>query len=334
MHNELERIDFHTHLFYDRPFLPELMEEWNMRVGVINITGKKIFDESMDRRWRAMQAMKDRYPDRFFLCTSFDPESIDEPGFAEQVIRGLEDDLAQGAILVKVWKDIGLDVRDRSGRYVMIDDQRFRPIWDFLADRGIPVLAHIAEPRAAWRPLDRKSPHYAYYSTHPQYHLYTIPDTPSWEDLIDARDRWVEQNPGLTIIGAHFGSTEHDVVAVAERLDRFPNFFVDTAERFGDLIIQDGDAVRTFFLSYHDRILYGTDVIWDRPASAVSSEEQTREHASYQELLETHWNYLSGSDVITIADKLIEPLQVEALHLPRHVLEDVYARNAQRLLHL
>ncbi len=334
MRDSIERIDFHTHLFYDRPFLPSLMEEWNMRAAIINITGKKIFDESMDRRWQAMLAMKERRPDQFFLCTSFDAEPIDEPNFAERVIAGLQEDIDAGAVMVKVWKDIGLDIVDRSGQLLMIDDERFRPIWDFLAGRQIPVLAHIAEPRAAWLPLDRKSPHYAYYSTHPQYHLYTIPETPSWERLIEARDNWLDANPDLIIIGAHFGSTEHDVLEVAERLDRYPNFYVDTAERFGDLIIQDGDAVRSFFLTYHDRILYGTDVIWDRPADSVSEEDQQREHASYQELLETHWNYLSGSDFITIADKLLEPLEVEGLHLPRRALENVYGGNARRLLRL
>lgn len=334
MRNDIERIDFHTHIFYERPFMLPLMEEWRMKAGVINITGKKIFDEPMDQRWRAMLALGEQYPDRFFLCTSFDPEPIDEPGFAQDVIAALREDLERGAVMVKVWKDIGLDVQDRSGAYVMIDDDRFRPIWDFLAERGVPVLAHIAEPRAAWLPLDRKSPHYAYYSTHPQYHLYTQPDAPSWESLIDARDRWVERNPGLTIIGAHLGSTEHDVAAVAERLDRYPNFYVDTAERFGDLIIQPSDAVRAFFIKYADRILYGTDVIWDRPASAVTAAEQEKEEASYRALLETHWNYLAGSETTRIADKLIEPLDVEGLNLPRPVLEAVYAGNARRLLRL
>ena len=330
----MERIDFHTHLFYDRPFLPALMDEWSMTVGIINITGKKVFDEPMETRWRAMRAMKERYPERVFLCTSFDAEGVDEPGFAETVMGRLETDLAEGAALVKVWKDIGLDIRNASGRYLMIDDPRFRPIWDFLAAEGVPVLAHIAEPRAAWLPLDRRSPHYAYYSTHPQYHLYHDPDAPAWEDLIEARDRWIEQNPDLTIIGAHFGSLEHDVQLVAERLERFPNLYVDTAERFGDLIIQDSDAVRAFFLQFHDRILYGTDVIWDRPADAVDAEAQMRERASYEDLLATHWKYLAGAETTLIADKLLEPLEVEGLHLPAHALENVYAGNARRLLRL
>ena len=334
MHDDLDRIDFHTHIFYDRPFMAPLLDTWNMTAGVINITGKKIFDESMDRRWQAMVALKERYPERFFLCTTFDPATVDEPRFADAVIARLRGHLEQGAALVKVWKDIGLDVRDSSGAYVMIDDPRFQPIWDFLADAGVPVLAHIAEPRAAWLPLDRRSPHYAYYSTHPQYHIYLDSEAPSWERLIAARDNWIAQNPSLTIIGAHFGSTEHDVLLVAERLDRYPNYFVDTAERFGDLLIQDGDAVRSFFLRFHDRILYGTDVIWDRPASAVGADEQEAERQAYETLLETHWNYLSSADTIAIADKLLEPVRVEGLNLPWSVLENVYAGNARRLLRM
>ncbi len=330
----MERIDFHTHLFYDRPFMIPLLDEWQMKVGIVNITGKKIFDDSMDRRWLAMLAQRDRHPGRFFLCTSFDAESIERADFADRVVADLQRDIDLGAVMVKVWKDIGLDLRDRSGAYLMIDDDRFRPVWDFLAERGIPVLAHIAEPRAAWLPLDKKSPHYAYYSTHPQYHLYHHPEEPSWDALIDARDRWVERNPGLTIIGAHLGSMEHDVQAVAERLDRFPNFYVDTAERFGDLLIQPREAVRSFLLKYADRILYGTDVIWDKPAAVLTSTEMKEEEASYRALLETHWNYLAGSDTISIADKLLVPLHVEGLNLPQHTLEAVYAGNARRLLHL
>lgn len=328
----IPKIDAHTHLFYDRPFLGPLLEAWRMRAAVINITGKTVFAGDMATRWRAMVALKERDPDRYALCTSFDAEGIEEDGFAGRVVAQLREEIAQGAAMVKVWKDIGLDIVDRAGRHVQIDDPRFRPVWDFLAEEGIPVLAHIAEPRAAWRPLDPKSPHYAYYSTHPQYHLYRHPEMPAWEAIIAARDRWVEQNPGLVVIGAHLGSTEHDVDEVAERLERFPNFYVDTAERFGDLITQPSEKVRAFFVKYHDRILYGTDVILDRPAGDVPPDAQERERAGYAELLRTHWEYLSSDRTIEIADRLLEPLRVEGLHLPEAVLRDVYARNARRLI--
>lgn len=331
---DIVKVDAHTHLFYDRDFLVPLLERWMMSAVVINITGKRTFDEPMEQRWRAMLAIKEKHPEQFALCTSFDPEGIEEEGYADRVISRLREDIARGACMVKIWKDIGLELKDRNGAFIQVDDPRFRPIWDFLAAEDVPLLAHIAEPRAAWRPLDRKSPHFQYYNANPQYHLYLQSDVPSWESLIEGRDRWIEENPGLTIIGAHFGSTEHDLDLVAQRLDRYPNYYVDTAERFGDLVVQPSEKVRGFFIRYHDRILYGTDVIIDRRAADAGEAQQEAERFNYETLLQSHWNYLSSDQTIEVADKLLEPIRVPGLNLPSSVLRNVYAGNAKRLLRL
>jgi predicted TIM-barrel fold metal-dependent hydrolase len=325
-------IDGHTHLFYDRPALGRLFEERDMRAVVINITGRRFFREPVERRWAAMVEMKSTRPDRIALCTTFDPLEIAEPGFARNIIAALERDIEQGASMVKVWKDIGLEARDAGGEYVQIDDPRFRPVWDFLARREIPLIAHIAEPRACWEPLDRRSPHYTYYRDNPQYHAFNHPEMPRWERVIAARDRWIEANPGLVIIGAHFGSNEHDVAEVAERLDRFPNYFVDTAERFDDLFIQPREHVRNFFLRYRDRIIYGTDVIFDEPPSAVPIEVADEQVGRYATLLDAHWNYLAGAGNTRVHDKTVDPITVTGLDLPQEVLEAVLHDNAVRIM--
>lgn len=325
-------IDAHTHVFHDRAYLEALLEKWQMKLVVINITGEAMFEAPMAARWEAMTALKETYPDRVALCTTFDPEPAAEPGFAERVVSELKEDLRRGASMVKVWKDLGLEAKDDDGAFIQVDDARFQPIWDVLAEEGIPVLAHIGEPRAAWLPLDPESPHFRYYRDHPAYHLYRRDDVPSWEHIMAARDRWLAQNPGLTVIGAHLGSMAHDVAAVAERLEAHPNFYVDTAERFGDLVAQPSEAVRAFFTSYADRILYGTDVIIEHAADEVSAEEREEERAGYDRLLASHWNYLSGDGAIEVQDKLPEPARAEALDLPRAVLESVYAKNAERLI--
>jgi len=326
------KVDFHTHIFQDRSYLPELFHNWSLRIVVINITGEGIFDTPMHTRWEWMRTLKEQYPEYVTLCTTFSAETIDEPDFAQQTIALLKEHLKQGAQMVKVWKDIGLSTRDAKGQYVMIDDTRFQPIWDFLADQEIPVLAHIGEPKAAWEPLDPKSPHYRFYRDHPEQHLYYKPDAPSWESLIEARDRWLERNPHLTVIGAHLGSMAHDVDLVRERLAKYPNFYVDTAERFGDLVIQSSSKVRAFFCDFADRILYGTDIIIDKPAATTFPKQQSLEFQHYTELLQTHWEYLAGEGKVTIADKLLEPVTVEALHLPVDVLHQIYHKNAERLL--
>jgi predicted TIM-barrel fold metal-dependent hydrolase len=327
----IPRFDAHTHLFHDRDYLTDLLEEWRLKVLVINITGEDLFERPMDRRWEAMTAMKARYPDRVGLCTSFDPSGVTEDGFAERVTEQLSGHLDAGAAAVKVWKDIGLDVRDDDGSYVQIDDPRFQPIWDLLAERDVPVIAHTGEPRAAWQPLDEKSPHYRFYSENPKYHMYRRDDVPDWTEVIAARDRWLEQNPNLTVVGAHLGSMAHDVEMVSNRLERYDNFYVDTAERFGDLVTQPTPTVRDFFKQHVDRILYGTDVIVEHPSDQVSEDEQAEGKEEYESVLSDHWEYLTSGHPIVIQDKLVEPVRVSGLDLPPDVLQAVYHDNAASL---
>lgn len=326
------KIDAHTHLFYDREALGPLLDAWNLSVVIINITGRDFFAEPMEARWEAMQQFKMAHPDRVTLCTTFDPRGVDTPGFVRDTIQQLERHLQQGASIVKVWKDVGLNVRDASGAYVQVDDPRLQPIWAFLADREVPVLAHIAEPRAAWEPLDPRSPHYTFYRDHPKYHFHGRTDVPAWDDVIAARDRWLVQHPGLTVVGAHLGSMAHDVSLVADRLDRFPNFFVDTAERFADLAIQPREVVRDLFLAYPDRILYGTDVMMTQPVGSLAPEDGEAECAAYEARLKQHAAYLADDTVLTMDDhKFVDPVETRGLNLPDEVLRKVFFENAARL---
>lgn len=323
----IPRFDAHTHLFHDREFLRELLKK-GLKVLVINITGEELFERPMEQRWEAMKAMKGRYPDQVFLCTTFDPSSVTGAGFADRVINRLDQHIEAGATAVKVWKDIGLDVRDEDGSFIQIDDPRFQPVWEFLADRGVPVIAHTGEPRAAWEPLDEESPHYRFYSENSASHMHERKDVPNWTTIIDARDRWLEQNPDLTVVGAHLGSMAHDVEMVSDRLERYDNFYVDTAERFGDLVSQPSEKVRAFFERHADHIVYGTDVIVEHPPAQISKDKKGQEKRVYEETLSDHWDYLTSEESIIIQDKLIEPVRVPGLGLPAGVLQAVYHENA------
>jgi predicted TIM-barrel fold metal-dependent hydrolase len=224
---------------------------------------------------------------------------------------------------VKVWKDIGMDLKDSQGRYVQIDDARFQPIWDFLVEQRIPVLAHIAEPLAAWQPLDSLNPHFWYYSNNPRYHAYAHPEIPRHETIIAARDRWLARNPRLTVIAMHLGSVEHDVREVAKRLDAYPNLYVETAARINDLAMQPSDAVRRFMIHYQDRIMWGTDF----GEGSVSREGLERSFTQ-------HWRYYAGADTVTLGSARGWHRTVQGLALPREALEQFAHRNAERVLKL
>lgn len=327
----MPRIDFHTHYTYHRDYLNSVLDEWNMQAVVVDVVHGPARE-----RWAAMKAHHAENSDRLILCTSFDASRIDEPDFAENVIASLKQDIADGAKIVKVWKNIGMVFKDQAGQFIQIDDPRFQPIWDYLTEQRIPVLAHIGEPRAAWLPLDPKDPHYDYYANHPQYHAYNLPEIPRWETIIAARDRWLERNPNLVVVGAHMGSMAYDVDEVAKRLDAYPNFYVDTAERFGDLAIQPSDKVRQFFITYQDRIVFGTDLGTGRPVEELSEEElQAEREDLIRRRLEVTWEYVSSSDSLEFV-RTGTPFktQTQGLGLPADVLEKFYYRNAVRILGL
>ena len=313
----IPKIDLHSHYEHDDTALVPTLESWNLRSVLVNVFSDNRLLEKGDN----MRALAAAHPGRFFLITTFDPFPIDDPDFAANSIERLQGEIARGARGVKVWKNIGMEVKDSSGRYVQIDDPRFQPIWDYLAERKIPVLAHIAEPQAAWLPLDTNDPHYSYYSTHPQYHAYAHPEVPRWEAIIAARDRWVARNPRLVIVAAHLASLERSVDEVAKRLDAYPNLYVETAARFNDLAMQPSEKVRDFMVRYQDRVMYGTD---------FGESDFSRERLDHGYM--QHWSYLAGGDSVDFGRPAAWHARVPGLALPRPVLEKIGHLNAERVL--
>jgi len=316
----LSKIDVHAHYRTDNPELVAALAAWNARAVLVTVTGA---DRKIDEKWRDHLALRAAHPDRFFVVATFDPFRLEEPDFIPATIARLREQIAAGAKGVKVWKDIGMDLKDSRGRYVQIDDARFQPLWDFLVEQRIPVLAHIAEPLAAWQPLDSLNPHFWYYSNNPRYHAYTHPEIPRHDTIIAARDRWLARNPRLTVIAMHLGSVEHDVREVAKRLDAYPNLYVETAARINDLAMQPSEAVRRFMIHYQDRIMWGTDF----GEGSVSREGLERSFSQ-------HWRYYAGADTVTLGSARGWHRTVQGLALPREALEQFAHRNAERVLKL
>jgi predicted TIM-barrel fold metal-dependent hydrolase len=324
----IKKIDMHAHFKYERDYLPAFFEKWNMQALQVDVA---IADSAGVRRsWNEYVAYAKAQPDLFFLCSSLIGVDIDKPDFAANAIKKLEQEILEGARMVKVWKNFGMVTKDASGKFIQIDDIRLQPIWNFLKERNIPVMAHIGEPVQAWRPLDDKNnPHFGYYTEHPQYHAYQHPEIPSYETIITARDNWIENNPDLRILCAHMGSMSHDVDMVAERLDKFPNIYVEPAARFGDLVGQDSDKVRAFFEKYQDRIMFGTDYGSSSPQAGKTMEDLKNEEQSLMEDYQRLWTYVSTKEAV--AERGQKNI---GLGLSVEVLNKFYYQNAADFLKL
>ena len=319
----MRKIDAHIHFLGDHPDAVSLLEEMDLKLLNICVAG------SSGNTWRTRDAepyqrLAQEHPERFAWCTSFDVPEGDDPEYVDRMIAGLERDFAAGAVACKVWKNLGMDVRRADGEYLMIDDPLFEPIFDYLARTGKPLLMHIGEPLACWQPLEPGKPHYGYYSKNPQWHMCGRTDVPGHADQVAARDRVVETHPRLRVIGAHLGSLEYDVAEVARRLDRYPNFAVDTSARLADLTFQDSPTVRQFFLDYPDRILYGTDLVIRQSQANLPEEQRRALNERLRRETETYARYFETNGTVSM-----EGRDVEGLGLPAPVLEKLYIDNAR-----
>ncbi|WP_252729836.1 amidohydrolase family protein [Zobellia uliginosa] len=324
----VKKIDIHAHYNYERDYLPALFNKWNMQGILVDVS---IADSvGVNRNWNEYVVHAKAQPDLFFLCSSLIGNGIDELDFAEKQIERLKVEIKEGARMVKVWKNFGMVTKDTSGKFIQIDDERLKPIWNFLKERNIPVMSHIGEPIQAWRPLDDpNNPHYPYYNDAPEYHAYKHPEIPTYETIITARDNWIANNPELKILGAHLGSMSHDVSMVAERLDKFPNFYVEAAARFGDLVGQDSEKVKAFFEKYQDRIMFGTDYGNYTSQQSISSEELKLEEQNLDADFLRLWGYVATKDsIVERGQKNI------GLGLPVKILNKFYYQNAADFLKL
>jgi len=267
------------------------------------------------------------FPATVAFAGTFATADFESPGWIERTERRIDDEVRAGAVGIKVWKNVGMSLRDAQGRLVMLDDPRLAPVFDHLQASGIALLDHQGEPYNCWLPLDKMSVNNdrEYFKAHPQYHMFLHPEMPRWEDQMAARDRMLDAHPGLRFVGMHMASLERDVAELAAFLDRYPDAVVDIAARIGQIQAQsqqDREKVRRFFVQYQDRLLYGSDLEQEPTQSGAEMARET------EKAWRAQWRYFVTADIIRTAD-LDKPVQ--GLALPRAVVDKLYRRNAERV---
>jgi predicted TIM-barrel fold metal-dependent hydrolase len=255
--------------------------------------------------------------DRFLLFFRPDFSKIDEPDFGNKEAKRLEEAVKMGCRGLKIAKTLGLGYKDKTGQFVKVDDPRIDPIWAKCAELGIPVEIHVSDPKAFFTPVDKYNERYDELGQNPEWSFYGDA-FPSKESILEARNRVIARHPNTIFIGAHFGNLPEELETVAQWLDTYPNFYVDIDARISELGRQPYSA-RKFFIKYQDRILFGTDT----PCNAES-------YRLYFRFLETDDEYIDP----TPAHKLQGRWNIYGLYLPDEVLEKIYNKNAQKILHL
>jgi predicted TIM-barrel fold metal-dependent hydrolase len=254
-----------------------------------------------------------------------DPAFADYPAFQAAEIERAHKAGARG---VKVLKTLGLYLRDAKGKLVAVDDPRFDPMWETCAALKLPVAIHVADPEAFFAPIDRFNERYEELFHHPDWSFHGR-DFPSFQELMEARDRLFARHPRTNWVALHVGHQAEDLAAVARMLDRFPQVTVDLGARIGELGRQPR-ASRRFFDRYQDRIIFGTD--------AVPNGHETPQQIFGDQLYEIYYRFLETEDeYFDYAPAPVPPQgrwRIYGIGLPDAVLKQVYHNNAARLLGL
>jgi len=308
-------IDVHTHTndaagIGDRVDPKEMvarMDQLNIKTIVI-LTGMW-----GDKLQSIIDRMVKPYPGRFLVFQQIDWSKINEPNFSELMVRQLDDSVRRGARGLKILKELGLGVRDSTGKLIAIDDPRLDPVWEECGRLGIPVFIHAGDPEAFFHPIDAHNERYEELIEHPDWSFYS-PKYPSLPELLAQRDRMFAKHPHTTFVALHFGSWPENLDFVGQTLQTFPNVMIETGAREGELGRQPR-RTRELFMKYSDRIMLGTD--------EGASEEMYRNYFRWFETEDEYFPYAQY------------PQQgrwmIYGLGLPDDVLEKVYHENAEKL---
>ncbi len=282
------------------------MDQLNMRV-MVNLSG------SQGPALAAGIRTYSRYKGRVVLFANLNFSGIDDPGWGARAAARLEQDVKQsGAVGLKIFKNLGLDLKDGRGLRVRTDDPRFDPVWRKAGELGIPVLIHTAEPAAFFEPIDKYNERWL--------ELTQFPDRarpperyPPFDSLMTEQHRVFKRHPRTQFIAAHLDWMGSDLGRLGRLLDSLPNVTTEVGAVLYELGRQPR-AAREFLVRYQDRVMMGKD--------AYAAEE----YPVYFRVFET------GDEYFDYYRKRHAFWKMYGLELPDSVLKKIYYQNALRVI--
>ena len=320
-------IDVHNHQWnMSKENLAEViidMDKLNMAV-MVNLSGRgftrvEIEPGKFEYRMKDSRFLKESIKNiselktgKFIIFTNIDFYGFGEEGWIEQTLKELEDDVNSGAKGLKIYKNLGLTLKDNNGNRVPTDDTRLDPIWQKCAELGIPVLIHTGEPFQFWQPKDKNNERWLELKQKPN--RYRDPkEYPPWEQIMEEQHNAFRKNKNTIFINAHLSWLGNDLARLGKLMDEIPNMYTEIGAVLAELGRQPRFA-REWFIKYQDRIMFGKDS-WN-----------PEEYYVYFRVLETEDEYFD------YYRKRHAFWKMYGLGLPDEVLKKLYYKNALRII--
>ena len=313
-------IDVHSHHWnmavQDLSGLVEEMDDLNMKF-MINLSGsgyatflgkQSLMDLNLSK---SLKNVKENFPSRFGVFVNLDLKKIDDKDFASSSVKILQNAVKDGAIGLKIYKDLGLTLKDSKGIRVKVDDKRLSPIWNACAELNIPVLIQSGQPSPFFDPIDKYNERWLHARQKPR--SFRPPEKyPSFDTVMKEQYNMFKNHSNTTFINAHMGWMANDLDKLEKHLDSLPNVYTEIGAVIGELGRQPRRA-RQFFIDYQDRVMFGKDTY------------KKSEFDVYFRVLETNDEYFD------YYRKRHGLWKMYGLNLPDEVLKKLYFKNALKL---
>jgi hypothetical protein len=312
-------IDIHSHVMLTRPDDPQTgppkgegpgatldqaarMLDVAAEFGIVHTVSMCVPDD--------IPPLRDRFGDRIGFNGNIIKKTIDSPD--DEAYRLLDRFVELGVKIIKFWSA----PRGRE-RGLFVDAP-----WRIEAARraqaaGIRVMmVHVADPDAWFRTVYADAAKYG-----------------TKADQYVGLRRMLEMFPGLTWIGAHMGGDVEHPDHLEALIEQYPNFHLDTSATKWQVreASPRRDAVRGLISRHPDRFLFGSDLV---TRHHLDREHYVSRYWCQRTLWESDWqgpSPIADPDYVPTVGEPATPL-LHGLVLPPDVLDQVYFRNASRLL--
>ncbi|MEP3389715.1 MAG: amidohydrolase family protein [Reichenbachiella sp.] len=256
--------------------------------------------------------------------------------FIQSAPDELEAAVEKGALGVKIWKDLGLTVKDEKGQLVAIDDERLMPIWERAEKLNCIVAFHTVDPVAFFEPWNEHNERWEELELHPDWSFADQSKYPSRTSVLEQRNNVIKAFPNLKFQCVHMANYSENFDIIDNWMQEMPNMMLDTSARLGELGRQDPAVGKAFFEKYQDRIMFGTDRMF-RPDGDVQGAGPKKYFTKEEDnrFYEAHWRYFQtesrGVDHPT-------PIQgnwdIDGIGLDEQVVKKIYWDNAYQYYNL
>jgi predicted TIM-barrel fold metal-dependent hydrolase len=322
--------DVHGHIDADSIEKTLAAMDANFIARMVNLTA----GEDAAEFAAAKQQFDARGKGRFVLYVNdvYGKHAIEDPAFGQKITAAIDEAVRLGAKGLKISKSLGLFWRDAQKKVIPIDDPRLEPMWKACARLRIPVSIHSGDPKAFWLPVDANNERYEELKDHPKW-AFGGGEYPAREEILRQLEHVVAAHADVTFVGVHFGNDPEDVDHVAALLRKYPNYNVDIAARIPEIGRQDPAKLRALFIEFQDRILFGTDFMVFKEGYILGAGPVVQSEAQVKTFFDTHFRFFE-----TNARQMDHPTpiqgrwKIDAIGLPRDVLEKIYFKNAERII--